>query len=114
MGVDVRNGNGLALGIIGAVLGLCVLSGVGFSLGAKSSFEAFVARSKTSEATWRLQALFRGAAAYYAQEQVWPGGRATACTVEPARTSEHELGARSNWAQELERDPAVRIRDEME
>lgn len=82
-----KRGASTALVVIGAVLAICLLAVVAVGVVGYVGFRRFVEQSEASEAAFQLRSIYRSAAAYYVDERYVSGHVATACTVDPAVTS---------------------------
>lgn len=82
-----KKGLSVAMIVILGVLGACLLGGVAVAVVGYSNFTAYVARAKAAEASANLRSLFQASASYYANESFAGGVAQTACTVDPATTS---------------------------
>lgn len=97
-----KKGLSVAMIVILGVLGACLLGGIGAAVVGYSSYTEYIARSKASEAGANLRNLFQLSAGYYAEERFGGAMPDTACTVDPATSSNapHEGKTVVDWAAE--------------
>ncbi len=93
-----KKGNtALIIGIVLAVLSVPCIGCI--AAVAIPAFVGYLSRAKTAEATAHLEELYRGAAAYYAEEHFAPDGTVlTRCTVGSAITSNVPSAAKTALA----------------